>query len=689
MNVAIVGEQMEVIGKKWSLGITAPLMIMGGLAVKNADQQAKAVATLKAAISSVGNEANVSVSDLTSFASAMQKVTLYGDEATLAAMGILEAMTQLDTKGLTEIMPHVMDFATAVEMDLQSAAELVGKAVGTSTNALARYGVELEEGMTPAEKLASITETLQGRFSGFAEAAAKAGAGPLQVFQNRMSDISEQFGAIIIPRLASLLDKIEGILKWLEGLNPKAQEFLVTFGAIAAVTGPGLVFLGQLAQFAPTMVSAVGGLSNAFNGLATSMGSLAGAGALEKLMGLAGLIGAPFVAAVAAFAALAPKAAELAKNIAYWLEDVAVPAVGRFAQNVGRFFADLATSIADFISRMAAAVWDWVTNGLNRALDRVKSWVNDVKGAFGWLWDKLLGHSIIPDIVRGAIDWFNRMCDTVEDRVGSMTRSVNDSFNSVSTDRSFYSGAGVGMGGSGIQDFSQELAGAIEGLSGFAGTLIAASISGGSMGVLFELLKPVLSGIFDIIGPAMNDVLVPLIGSLVILGQTIGQQLKPTIDALMPVFELLAKVLLLLARPIGLVAEVIGWTLKWITYGVDRFLAWIDGLLGTQLSSGVAKPESFRDMWSRAWKAFTAEIDWDAVTVSGKDYIGETGGMGGGAGVNGQGATYTQARQIVVESGASLITVNTDVIVGESGGFQELAVLMAREIRRVEALGLV
>jgi hypothetical protein len=34
--------------------------------------------------------------------------------------------------------------------------------------------------------------------------------------------------------------------------------------------------------------------------------------------------------------------------------------------------------------------------------------VKGVVNWFKWLFDILLGHSIIPDIVHGAIDWFNR-----------------------------------------------------------------------------------------------------------------------------------------------------------------------------------------------------------------------------------------------------------------------------------------
>jgi len=56
--------------------------------------------------------------------------------------------------------------------------------------------------------------------------------------------------------------------------------------------------------------------------------------------------------------------------------------------------------------------------------DKIKWLVDTVVGFFKWLWQQLIGGSIIPDIVNGAISWFNRMKTQLSSIASSIVNAV-------------------------------------------------------------------------------------------------------------------------------------------------------------------------------------------------------------------------------------------------------------------------
>ena len=145
----------------------------------------------------------------------LQKITLFGDEATIQAQAMLAkfGMTEAQIKRL---IPLIQDYATVSGQDLASAADMVARSVGTSTNALTRYGIEINGAVGSAERLESAISSLNEMVGGQAVAAAKAGIGELQQMQNAWGDFAESVGEYIYPAITKLLkagNKLVDILK--------------------------------------------------------------------------------------------------------------------------------------------------------------------------------------------------------------------------------------------------------------------------------------------------------------------------------------------------------------------------------------------------------------------------------------------------------------------------------------------
>ncbi len=157
------------------------------------DIQAKAEASLLTAL-----KGRTGVQDrLIQQAKELQKTTLYGDEETIAAMSLLAQM-QLEEEAIRRLMPLIQDMATAKGMDLKAATDLVAKSVGSSTNALSRYGITIEGAVGSAARLESAVEALTIMFKGQAEVAAEAGTGGLKQLSNIWGDIKEDLGEVTV-----------------------------------------------------------------------------------------------------------------------------------------------------------------------------------------------------------------------------------------------------------------------------------------------------------------------------------------------------------------------------------------------------------------------------------------------------------------------------------------------------------
>jgi TP901 family phage tail tape measure protein len=256
-KLAKFGETATKLGKSLSLTVTAPILAMGAGFIKLADTQLKAEAALTNAIRATGKEAEISVDSLKKYTAGLQRVTTFGDEAQLSALALVQQLGDLDEKGLKQVLPGLLDFSTAMGVDLQTAASLVGKTLGSSTNALARYGIEVDATASPTEKLAQLTDGLSKKFDGAAEAAAKAGLGPLVQLKNAASDLGEEFGTMLIPALTELVGTLREVVDWIQALDEEQKRLIITVGATAAAIGPLLIGLGS-------MIKAVGQLKVAF-----------------------------------------------------------------------------------------------------------------------------------------------------------------------------------------------------------------------------------------------------------------------------------------------------------------------------------------------------------------------------------------------------------------------------------------
>ena len=236
------GKALKKVGKSMTIGLTLPMAAFAAASIKAFDTQAKAEAKLLTALD--GNKK--AFAELKTQAEALQKVTLFGDEETMAAQSMLAAMG-LEAEAIKKLTPLVQDMATAKGMDLSAAADLVAKSVGSSTNAMSRYGIQIEGAVGSSERLDSALAGLSAQFDGQSKAAAEAGAGGLKQLQNSFGDLMEDVGGMLIPLLNKLVGFIKGLVDAWSGLHKGTKVIIISIAGVIALIGPAISLFGVLA----------------------------------------------------------------------------------------------------------------------------------------------------------------------------------------------------------------------------------------------------------------------------------------------------------------------------------------------------------------------------------------------------------------------------------------------------------
>ena len=190
------------------------------------------------------------LSDYKAQADALQDLTGVDDDAIVSAQAKLQAYLG-QTKITKELTQAVLDLSIAQGIDLEQAATLVGKSIGTSTNALARNGIEVDANASKQEKLSQVIDGINSKFEGQA-VAANQGLGALKGLQSAFGDIQKEIGARFAPAIETVIKKVTELFKAISG-NKALIDFIAGFVAsgvaIAGIIGTIAVAGSAILQF--------------------------------------------------------------------------------------------------------------------------------------------------------------------------------------------------------------------------------------------------------------------------------------------------------------------------------------------------------------------------------------------------------------------------------------------------------
>jgi len=149
-------------------------------------------------------------------AAALQQVSIFGDETIISAQALIGAFVK-DEEQIKLATAATLDLAAAKGMDLVTAADLVSKTLGSSTNALSRYGIEVTGAVGSTERLNSLTGNLAEVFGGQALAQSQTMTGSLQQMSNAVGDAAESIGGLLSPTIIKAAGFFKGAAEAVDG----------------------------------------------------------------------------------------------------------------------------------------------------------------------------------------------------------------------------------------------------------------------------------------------------------------------------------------------------------------------------------------------------------------------------------------------------------------------------------------
>ena len=242
--------------------------------IKAAGEQIKAEKKLEAVLVATGHAAGKTSEEIRKLASERQGLTNFGDEATIAAAGMLATFKEIKGDLFDDALVASQDLSAVMDQDLKSSIVQVGKALNDpikGVGALQRVGVAftasqkdqikaLQESGDLMGAQSIILKELQGEFGGAAEGMAD----PFVQFGNLFGDVMENVGFAIRPIAKEFMEFFRGVLG---PINDNRESFTRWGERMAVVVRDVLDITGALSTGIFDLIDAFGRLITKEEGL--------------------------------------------------------------------------------------------------------------------------------------------------------------------------------------------------------------------------------------------------------------------------------------------------------------------------------------------------------------------------------------------------------------------------------------
>lgn len=184
--------------------------------------------------------------EMLAYAKQLQATTTFSDESIVRTEALLTTFG-LAGKEIKQTTEAALNLSSAMGIDLNTASFLLGKAFQGQTEALARYGIKIDESIPKSERFAAVMDQVNHRFGGAAAAAAETTSGKIDILKNSFDDLKEEVGKAVIPVLQILIDKLLFVSRGVEQLGGFASTLaLVIASSFADAIGVLAVMVDQI-----------------------------------------------------------------------------------------------------------------------------------------------------------------------------------------------------------------------------------------------------------------------------------------------------------------------------------------------------------------------------------------------------------------------------------------------------------
>ena len=222
--------------------------VIGVKAVQAAQVQEDAINALNSALLITKNAGLEASDGLQAFASELQQTTRFGDEVLLQNAALIQSLGDLDEQGLKRATKATTDLATALRIDLNSAAILVGKAAAGEVGSFSRYGLAIQKGANNAETFAKALTAIEQKFGGAAQRDVLTFSGSVDQLSNAFGDTFEEIGKIVTQN-PKFTKAIKGLTQVFVSAGENIRAFAQDFDLFQTATNSLISFNNAVIEY--------------------------------------------------------------------------------------------------------------------------------------------------------------------------------------------------------------------------------------------------------------------------------------------------------------------------------------------------------------------------------------------------------------------------------------------------------
>ena len=189
---------------------------------KLAGIQEEALVGLETVMKSMGRYSPEFFNQMVKTAQGLQKVTTFGDEATIAGQKFLMSYREIPDELMPRASAAMLDFAAMMKGDVAGAANALGKASMGMTGELRRIGITIDPIIAKSGDFSKILTEIERQVGGQARALAQTGIGPWKQLSNLWSDARENIGKLVLKITSGM---VPALTRWVEKIDELANSF--------------------------------------------------------------------------------------------------------------------------------------------------------------------------------------------------------------------------------------------------------------------------------------------------------------------------------------------------------------------------------------------------------------------------------------------------------------------------------
>ena len=211
----------------------------------------------------------------------------------------------------------------------------------------------------------AIKESSEQLYSGVGE--------QVETSARRIKTSFQKIGDVVLPVLASIMEKVERLIDKMSNLSPIAQKIIAVVSTVVAVLGPVLIIIGKVIGAVEKIVKVFGKVATVIKNLSPLFTKLLKLFSMLKsgIVAVVGFLGWPITIILSIVAAIVVlyKKCEWFRNLVNGILSAIVNTVKNVVENIKNFFINLYSSVVDGIKN--------VFNTIAQLFVNISTWVYD------------------------------------------------------------------------------------------------------------------------------------------------------------------------------------------------------------------------------------------------------------------------------------------------------------------------